>query len=130
MTFAQAHTQASVCPRCGSESYTTLYSGEDRLYGTTEQIFHIIECCGCNLIRIDPMPRPEELSQFYPETYWWEADNGAVGRLSELYRKFVLADHIRFAAAAAVPSATAATPPASAKRNRLVMSSSHVRQAS
>lgn len=103
MTSAQAHIQVSVCPRCDSESYTTLYSGEDRLYGTTERIFHIIECCGCNLIRIDPMPKPEELSQFYPETYWWEADSGAVSRLSELYRKFVLADHIRFAAAAAAP---------------------------
>ena len=103
MTSDSAQTQVSVCPRCNAEGCSILFSGEDRLYGTTDRIFHIIECSGCHLIRLDPMPAPEDLADFYPETYWWEADDGASSRLSEIYRRFVLSDHVRFAAQAIEP---------------------------
>lgn len=101
MTSVSIPIQGSSCPRCDAAGHTPLFSGEDRLYGTTDRVFHIVECASCNLIRLDPMPTPEELAAFYPETYWWEADDGASSRLSEIYRKFVLSDHIRFASQAA-----------------------------
>jgi 2-polyprenyl-3-methyl-5-hydroxy-6-metoxy-1,4-benzoquinol methylase len=64
----------------------------------------VIECSGCGLIRLDPMPTASELRSFYPETYWWDADRGLVGRLTELYREFVLNDHVGFAARAVADS--------------------------
>lgn len=98
------HTAAShdpsACPRCDRSSYFTLFRTTDRLYGTTDRIFHIIECGSCGLIRLHPQPSVAELADFYPETYWWEADGSASGRLAELYRELVLTDHVWFASRA------------------------------
>lgn len=91
------------CPRCGDESYWTLFRGPDRFGPPDGKRFSVVECGGCALIRLDPMPTPAELAAFYPDTYWWEADDGASSRLSEIYRRFVLSDHIRFAAQAIEP---------------------------
>lgn len=87
---------AGSCPRCRTESYLTLFQGSDRLYRTTEREFNVVECSRCGMIRIDPMPTPEELASFYPQSYWWEADRSATGRLTDLYRRFVISDHVRF----------------------------------
>jgi len=88
------------CPRCGAELCLTLFSGTDRLYRTTEKRFTIVECSDCGLLRLKPMPDPEELKTFYPEQYWWEADNSIGGRLGDLYRRFVLNDHVKFVTSA------------------------------
>lgn len=85
------------CPRCREEEITELFRGADRLYETTRRTFAVVECVNCGMMRLDPPPLPEELADFYPETYWWQADESAAGRLAELYRQFVLADHVRFA---------------------------------
>jgi len=52
-----------------------------------------------------PLPDRSKLSEFYPEDYWWSAEGQARGRLGrlmsrleELYREFVVADHVRFLA--------------------------------
>lgn len=42
------------------------------------------------------MPSLEELRHFYPGAYWWKVENSASGKLAEMYRQFVLNDHIRF----------------------------------
>lgn len=88
------------CPRCEEEAYTTLFQGSDRLYRTTDLSFYVVECRRCGLIRLDPMPAVSELHKFYPENYWWEADHSASGRLAEIYRQFVISDHVQFAARA------------------------------
>ena len=80
--------------------YLTLFVGADRLYRTTNKQFSIVECSGCGLLRLSPMPPPDELKTFYPDHYWWEADDSIGGRLSELYRRFVLNDHVRFVTSA------------------------------
>ncbi len=92
------------CPRCESQSYTILFQDTDRLYRTTEKVFSVIECSGCALIRLFPRPAPDELASFYPEEYWWKADETFLGRLTEIYRLFVLRDHVRFIAASPIPS--------------------------
>lgn len=90
----------SACPRCDADVSTALFRSGDRLYGTTDKEFDIVECAQCGLIRLDPTPTPEELPGFYPNTYWWQADESANSRLAELYRQIVIGDHVRFAAAA------------------------------
>lgn len=86
----------SACPRCESEVYTTLFRGTDRLYGTTIRFFNVVECSNCALLRLDPKPSPEELATFYPDTYWWEEEPSSASRLAEIYRQFVLRDHVGF----------------------------------
>ena len=86
------------CPRCEGETYLTLFRTSDRLYRTTERNFQLVECSHCGLVRLHPMPSPAELRRFYPAAYWWKADNSASGRLAEMYRQFVLNDHVRFVA--------------------------------
>lgn len=93
------------CPRCRTESYAVLFRASDRLYETTKRTFHVVECSCCGLIRIEPPPSPGELASFYPEDYWWEADESATGRLAEIYRQFVVDDHVRFVARAVNGSA-------------------------
>ena len=85
-----------VCPRCEGESYRTLFRSTDDLYRSTCRQFNVVECAHCALIRLDPMPSPQELQAFYPQHYWWEADASAAGRLAELYRQAVLLDHVHF----------------------------------
>lgn len=84
------------CPRCGCELYLTLFRGTDRLYRTTQNRFNLVECASCGLLRLDPLPSPEQLALFYPNEYWWDADDSAADRLSELYRQLVLRDHVYF----------------------------------
>jgi SAM-dependent methyltransferase len=47
-----------------------------------------------------PWPEPSELRHYYPEDYWFVPEHDAVSRLEEIYRRFVLGDHVRFVASA------------------------------
>ncbi len=73
-----------------------LFQGTDRLYGTTTRTFRVVECDVCRLIRLTPRPTPAELRQYYPEDYWFVPGEDAASGLAELYRRFVLWDHVRF----------------------------------
>jgi SAM-dependent methyltransferase len=89
--FSQNH-----CPACGYSEYRTLARGTDRLYATTRKSFLLVECAKCELIRLYPWPSPAELAAFYPDHYWFDAGEDTSGQLAERYRRFVLADHVRF----------------------------------
>jgi SAM-dependent methyltransferase len=73
-----------------------LFSATDRLYGTTNKIFRIVECRNCRLIRLDPQPHPLELHDYYPPMYWYTSDAHTADRLEQTYRRFVLRDHLHF----------------------------------
>jgi SAM-dependent methyltransferase len=73
-----------------------LFRATDRLYRTTTDVFDVVSCVGCGLIRLSPMPAPEEVGRYYPPRYWYSPDSGTADRLSEAYRRFVLRDHVRF----------------------------------
>ncbi len=90
----------SACLLCGNEGATTVLTGSDRLYGTTAREFRVIECASCGLLRLDPVPPPAELGQYYPANYWFAPDSSTASRFEELYRRIVLSDHVRFAARA------------------------------
>lgn len=84
------------CPACGCDTALILMEGSDRLYGTTERVFHVVECQACQLIRLHPWPTPAELRHYYPSDYWFVPEQDAVSRLEETYRRFVLRDHVGF----------------------------------
>ena len=73
-----------------------LFSGTDRLYGTTSEIFQIVECPACRLIRLHPRPAPGELGKYYPPAYWFAAEPTTAARLEQIYRRLVLRDHLKF----------------------------------
>lgn len=68
----------------------------DRLYGTTDKTFSIVECAGCGLMRLEPRPTLEELRRYYPESYWFAPGSDVASRLELFYRRLVLRDHLRF----------------------------------
>lgn len=74
----------------------TLFHGHDRLYGTTEKSFLVVECKNCRLIRLEPRPTPKELEHYYPPEYWYAPEGDTASRLEEAYRRFVLRDHVNF----------------------------------
>ncbi len=84
------------CPVCGATRGRLLYEGTDRLYRTTDRRFRIVECSQCGLPRLDPVPAPAELRTYYPGNYWFAADKDVASRLAEVYRRWVLRDHLRF----------------------------------
>lgn len=84
------------CPACGSIDVHTLFHANDRLYGTTDREFLVIECSHCKLIRLFPQPTPYELRDYYPDSYWFTEEDGAADRLEQAWRRFVLGDHLRF----------------------------------
>ena len=63
-----------------------------------------MECTGCRLLRLHPWPTLSELTQYYPESYWFAAPESSVGRMEEAYRRLVLSDHARFVAGALAPA--------------------------
>lgn len=73
-----------------------LFRSTDRLYKTTDQEFLVVECSGCRLIRLYPQPPPNELRNYYPDTYWFSATESTAARLEEEYRRIVLRDHVAF----------------------------------
>jgi 2-polyprenyl-3-methyl-5-hydroxy-6-metoxy-1,4-benzoquinol methylase len=74
----------------------TLFHGHDRLYGTTDKSFLVVECKNCRLIRLEPRPTPQEMACYYPREYWYAPESDTASRLEEAYRRFVLRDHINF----------------------------------
>jgi SAM-dependent methyltransferase len=36
------------------------------------------------------------MPKYYPDTYWYAPDNSLAGKLEQLYRRFVLRDHVNF----------------------------------
>jgi SAM-dependent methyltransferase len=86
----------SGCLLCGSELTERVAAQTDRLYHTTVKEFSVVRCSKCGLARLDPMPPPEELSGYYPPSYWFAPDGSAAARLEESYRRLVLRDHVRF----------------------------------
>lgn len=84
------------CPACGGGEVRTLFRATDRLYGTTDKTFLIVECRRCRLIRLYPRPSPFELLQFYPPEYWFTTEESAPAHLEQRYRQLVLRDHLHF----------------------------------
>lgn len=98
---------AQPCRACGCEEHAVLFEGTDRFYRTTDKRFQIVECRRCRLIRLFPQPEPAELADYYPPGYWFDASAEIADRLGQIYRRFVLRDHLHFARRAIAASGEA-----------------------
>ena len=45
---------------------------------------------------MNPQPKPSELHGFYPESYWFTPESSQTAQLEQLYRRWVLLDHVHF----------------------------------
>ncbi len=99
----------SACLVCGSEVFTPVFHGSDRLYHTTAKQFAVVRCGECGLLRLDPQPPPGELGRYYPDNYWFAPDQSTASRMEEAYRRLVLRDHVQFVSQA-LKSSTARGP--------------------
>ena len=88
--------EAGECAACGETRVHTLFRSSDRLYHTTNEEFSVVECVGCRLIRLHPLPTPAELGKYYPKLYWFKPAETTAAHLEERYRRLVLGDHVRF----------------------------------
>jgi SAM-dependent methyltransferase len=86
----------SQCPACDGLEFRLLFSASDRLYHTTAEKFQVVECKQCRLMQLAPQPTPAELTKYYPSNYWFAPESSAASRLEEIYRRFVLRDHVHF----------------------------------
>jgi SAM-dependent methyltransferase len=86
----------SQCPACGGVEFRLLFSASDRLYRTTDEMFQVVECKQCRRMQLAPQPTPAELEKYYPGNYWFTPESNAASQLEEIYRRFVLRDHVHF----------------------------------
>ncbi len=86
----------SLCVVCGASDFVPVFRGSDRLYQTTAQLFSVVRCGSCGLLRLEPRPSADELRAYYPDNYWFAPDRTAASSLEERYRRLVLRDHVRF----------------------------------
>jgi SAM-dependent methyltransferase len=47
-------------------------------------------------MRMNPQPKPSELHRYYPESYWFTPESTQTAQLEQLYRRWVLLDHVFF----------------------------------
>jgi SAM-dependent methyltransferase len=84
------------CPMCKHKRFQVLFQLSDRLYGTTNKRFSVVECGSCHVIRLNPWPAPSELAHYYPSEYWFSRRDGISDALANAYRRLVMSDHLRF----------------------------------
>jgi SAM-dependent methyltransferase len=91
------------CPLCQSTETRIRWARlPDRLFHTTEERFNVGACNACGSRYLSPLPPKQLLAGYYPRGYWVGAADGgqqagAMQRgLLEVYRRFVLRDHVRF----------------------------------
>src|ERR1700676_4744214 len=86
----------SPCPPCEGVEFPPPLPPPDRLYHTTSEQFQVVECTQCRLMQLAPQPTPAELERYYPTHYWFTPEDSAAGRMEQIYRRFVLRDHLHF----------------------------------
>lgn len=86
------------CPVCLASETAFFSRVNDVLFETTDEDFTLHSCCDCRCLFLDPMPRMDRISGFYPEQYWWDDEwrSGLLSKLERFYRRLVLTDHVRF----------------------------------
>jgi SAM-dependent methyltransferase len=56
------------CPACGELGGTTLLRSPDRFHGRSD-LYELIQCSACSLVRLDNPPEPAEMARHYGESY-------------------------------------------------------------
>lgn len=76
------------CPVCHGNSNRPVLNKKDRFKIDT-RTFSIVRCEPCKFLYVNPRPRPDQLMQYYPETYAFQEEGDAVpdGRISRFFKK-------------------------------------------
>ena len=65
--LVNSHSQCDLCGNCEAQ---LLYAGRDRLSSSHDsELYSVIRCEACGLIRLAPQPSSDKLKELYPETY-------------------------------------------------------------
>jgi 2-polyprenyl-3-methyl-5-hydroxy-6-metoxy-1,4-benzoquinol methylase len=80
--MSTTRTTLSPCPACGSTT-GVLLSDTD---GKTGEPLTVVQCSGCGLGRIDPMPTDEALARWYAASYRQDYKAAATPRLTHVLR--------------------------------------------
>lgn len=86
----------SPCPACGASEFRVLLVAGDRRYRTTLKSFQVVECNGCRLIHLEPLPSPEELHGYYPQTRLSSLSTAPELSVEALFKRLALRSHVRF----------------------------------
>ena len=70
------------CPVCGTSNVTPIAQRDDK----TGEPLNVVQCAGCGLGRIDPMPSIESLQQWYKERYREDYKAATAPRLTHVLR--------------------------------------------
>jgi len=70
---SQSKPDTGGCALCGSTRARELYTAKDHL-GNSDEEFSISACLGCGVLRTLPAMSDAELSRYYPDDYWGEAN--------------------------------------------------------
>lgn len=65
-------TRNEACPLCGCTEASLFLSRRSRL---GEKLFDWVRCAGCGVIRVSPLPTPEEITQMYGDEAYVESDS-------------------------------------------------------
>ena len=85
-------TRRSVqCIVCDGGSWVKLYRAQDHHYGNPGR-FQLVRCSSCGLASIDPLPSEEELSSYYPPSYYAHSSFDVPSRSRQLLNKLLLSD--------------------------------------
>ncbi|HOX28709.1 MAG TPA: class I SAM-dependent methyltransferase, partial [bacterium] len=60
--------ESVACALCGADRTTELFRTKDRNWRLPGE-FTVVRCAECGLVYVNPRPTPEEMAEFYPETF-------------------------------------------------------------
>lgn len=76
------------CIVCQGLSSKPLFRTRDRHYGVKGE-FDLVQCLGCGLVHLDPIPTNEELASFYAQDYYAYKAKSKSGPLKNLAKKIL-----------------------------------------
>ncbi len=84
-TAAPSSPRESVpCPLCASASTVPLFTRADHY--PPRELFAVVRCTGCGLLRIDPRPPAAAIGSYYSDTYSWKPEEPVTGLLPRTIR--------------------------------------------
>src|SRR4029079_258759 len=66
------------CNLCGADDALLLYTGRDYRLRVDDHVWNLVRCRVCGLGYLNPRPTMEEISAYYPESYF--SHRGGVAR--------------------------------------------------
>src|SRR4051812_44194509 len=79
------------CIVCDGGTRVKLYRAQDHHYGNGGW-FQLVQCSSCGLGSIDPIPSEQELSSYYPPSYYAHSNFDLPRRYRQIINRLLLSD--------------------------------------